>query len=231
LKVFELLTRRADMTLAQAMEYWTEQHAALVKQRMAGHDFVRQYLNNVGLTDQPSAQIAPFDGVVTAHLRLDPDRFAAQISTPGNPVVADELNFLSRPPIVMLVEEHRIVTLARPTPTKLMVFLRRLPNLTCAVFETLLLDRFVPAAQEVWGAKLRGFGVNFGRALRSAHWGSELALYDAVIELWLDMPPSNVATALTNQASRIDPTLNAIAQAPAYLQVREVRQIDLPLDD
>jgi hypothetical protein len=225
IKLFELLTRRADMNREAAMHYWTDIHAALVKQRMAGSEIVRRYVNNVGLADQPGRNLAPFDGAVGAWLRVTPDQFARQIAVEGNPIVADEPNFLACRPAAMLVEERVILTPRQDESAKLILFLRRHPGLLQASFERELLAHYPDAGRKLFGDGLAGLVLSLARPARWGAWGEEWPLYDAVVELWIGTD-ANAAVL----AAEADPLLARIAPSPASLLVREVVQIDRPLD-
>src|SRR5437762_3499271 len=135
------------MTRDAAMHYWTEVHAALVKARMADSKIARRYVNNVGLAEQPGRNIVPFDGAVGAWLRLTPEEFARQVALEGNPIVADEPNFLACRPAIMLVEESAILAPRRGESAKLLLFLRRHPELVQESFEQELLAHYLSSAR------------------------------------------------------------------------------------
>lgn len=89
MKIFELLIRRADQWQTEAMAYWTDYHAALVKERIGAmpDGAAQRQQRRAGRSAR-----AVCAAVRRSSVGLAADRtgsLCAQIATPSNPIVAD----------------------------------------------------------------------------------------------------------------------------------------------
>jgi hypothetical protein len=231
LKLFEFLTRRVDRTHEESMHYWTEHHAALVKRNVKDNPKVLQYFNNVGLPREGSSgdgdTMLPYDGIVGARFDLGVDQFKETLNhqPPHNVIIADEVNFLGCRPALMVVEETIGKDARRPHQSKLMVLLKRNATLSQADAAQQFCGAYADAIAGAWGDALLKFAVNIGVPVQWGPWGVEVPPFDAVAELWFDLPTEEVRNRVLSVPALISPRLNLVGEAHPML-VRQVTQID-----
>jgi uncharacterized protein (TIGR02118 family) len=104
LKVSCLLTRRQDLSHAQFMRYWTEQHTPMLAPPQPGAPRVHRYVQLHPIQEEVAGlQTAPFDGVAEIWFDSLADAEAMFTSEHYKSVVAcDEENFLDRRKTVFL---------------------------------------------------------------------------------------------------------------------------------
>jgi len=94
-KTMFLLTRRSEMTRQEAMDYWHEQHAPLVRKTLG--DTLVRYATNIGvdadLIGWPD-QSPPFDGVAELWLDLPMKEMHAAVAAVADVLLPDERAFL-----------------------------------------------------------------------------------------------------------------------------------------
>jgi len=106
IKLFELWTRRPDMTHEEAVRHWTEVHAPLVKKTFG--DKIVKYVTNVGLPldtrGWSRSEAPPYDGIAEFWIDMTVEELARAIRDTADVLWPDEQAFIGtyRP---MLVEE------------------------------------------------------------------------------------------------------------------------------
>lgn len=97
IKVFAIWTRRGDMTHEEAVKYWLEVHAPLVRKTWP---FIKKYVTNVGLpfnyTGWSKDEAPPFDGMAEFWFDLDMETFEKTIKSKDyfETLVPDEKKFI-----------------------------------------------------------------------------------------------------------------------------------------
>ncbi|MFF1355195.1 EthD domain-containing protein [Streptomyces sp. NPDC058297] len=98
IKLSIFLTRRADLTHEEFVEYWTQKHTPLLSRLPAGEVPVRRYVQLLPTDDEiPGISTAVYDGV--AEVWVDDIADAARWFTSDTyttTVATDEENFLDR---------------------------------------------------------------------------------------------------------------------------------------
>lgn len=106
IKLFELWTRRPDMTHDEAVKYWQDVHVPLVKKTL-GKSIVK-YVTNIGIPYDArgwSAEEAPpYDGIAEFWLDMDMQEFEKMIKDTADVLQGDEKKFIGRYE-TMFVEE------------------------------------------------------------------------------------------------------------------------------
>jgi uncharacterized protein (TIGR02118 family) len=106
IKLFELWTRRSDMTHEEAVRHWTEVHAPLVKKTFG--EKIIKYVTNVGLPLDTRGwsrnEAPPYDGVAEFWIDMTVEELGQAIRETAHILWPDEQAFIGtyRP---MLVEE------------------------------------------------------------------------------------------------------------------------------
>ena len=179
LKVFELLSRRADRTHDESMTYWTERHAALVK--ASAHDDLktRRYVNNVGLRvgyeQWPPFATSPYDGIVCVSVDRSFESLRRIIQSPLNSFVPDEPNFVRCRPYLMPVEESVAKAVRGPVGCKLMVLFARPLDAAGPGWVRHWRESHVPGEIAFWGDRLAGLSTNVAQPFVWSDWGDEIA--------------------------------------------------------
>lgn len=111
IKLSILLTRRADLTHAEFVDYWTKKHTPLIASVPAGDVPIRRYVQLLPTDDEiPGVSTASFDGV--AELWVDDVADAAGWFTSDaytTTIADDEERFLDRSKTRFLYAEETVI--------------------------------------------------------------------------------------------------------------------------
>jgi len=97
IKVFAIWTRRSDMTHDEAVKYWLEKHAPLVKKTWP---FIKKYITNIGLpfnyTGWSEDEAPPYDGMAEFWFDVDMETFKEKMQSKEyyEILAPDEKNFI-----------------------------------------------------------------------------------------------------------------------------------------
>jgi EthD domain len=227
IKVFELLNRRSDMTHTEAMDYWTRNHARLVKNQTSDSGILLRYLNNVGIPTAfaPGSQSLPYDGAVEALLEVSIEQFCKMLAVEDNAVIADEPNFLSASPLSMVVDPDTIKAFRAPFRVKLLMFWKRRPELSQRQAEKIWLERCAPAEIEYWGDALTGYIANRCQPVKWGRWGEEMPPHDGVAEYYFDIPAEDLTADWAKAIEALGDDAHAFASDIRLLRVEEIVQV------
>jgi hypothetical protein len=230
LKVLELLSRRADRTHDEAMTYWTERHAALVKASAQDDLKTRRYVNNVGLRtgyeQWPPFATSPYDGIVSVWVDRSFESLRRIILSPLNSFVPDEPNFVRCRPYLMPVDELVARPVSGAVRCKLMVLFARPLDAAGTGWVRHWQDQHVPREIAFWGDRLAGLTSNVARPFGWSDWGDEIAAYDGCAEYWFTIDAAEVIAALAAWPAELVASQQQCIGASARMFVREVVQID-----
>lgn len=229
-KLFEFLTRRADMTLDEFGQYWTERHAALVKEKMIGSQGAFTYVNNVGVSADPAIDSvlysAPYDGIVGGRDNMTLEEFKQLMGSQHNEeILMDEPNFLGCRPTIMICDETVQTNLDRPHLTKWMTMLIRRHDLSHDEAVNYWVNQHAPRVIKTWGDKLVKFTTNVSKPVPWGPWGEEMTPYDGVAEYWFDLPIEELAREMPKQ-TKLEQDVKRFARGILSMPVREVIQVD-----
>jgi len=230
LKMFELLSRRSDMTHDEAMRYWTETHAALVKESARDDIKTRRYVNNVGEREGcdtwPPFATSPFDGVVCVWVDRSFESLRRIILSPQNSFVPDEPNFVRCRPYLVPVDESVHKDGGGAPRCKLMLFFVRPLDAAGTGWIDYWRDVHVDREIAFWGDRLSRIATNVAMPFVWTDWGSETPAFEGCAEYWFTIDAAHVMAAIGSYPGDLIESQRRCMGASFRMFVREVVQLD-----